>query len=99
MGGTMPVAQLLRACDLRNFEAEGKSREEILGFLKSFVIYPKPKQSARPSPPPHQHQSHEQQREQYNGPAGARRSKMPGNSNSDGDRSLSPDSSDGRQLP
>jgi len=91
--GTMPVAQLRRACDLRNFEAEGKSREEILGFLKSFVIYPKPKQSARPSPPPHQHQSHEQQREQYNGP-GARKSKMPGNNNSDDE-----DSSDGRQLP
>merc|ERR1719198_1905947 len=38
----LPLEQLRKACDLRNFDTEGKSREDLLDILKSFRILKKP---------------------------------------------------------
>mmetsp|Transcript_25269 Transcript_25269/g.84338 ORF Transcript_25269/g.84338 Transcript_25269/m.84338 type:complete len:1908 (+) Transcript_25269:100-5823(+) len=38
----LPVEQLSRACELRNFEIQRASRGEMLAFLKSFRVLPKP---------------------------------------------------------
>mmetsp|Transcript_63500 Transcript_63500/g.129368 ORF Transcript_63500/g.129368 Transcript_63500/m.129368 type:complete len:481 (+) Transcript_63500:1-1443(+) len=42
--------QLVRACELRHFNVDGKSKEELFNFLKSFKILPKPKPKAEPKP-------------------------------------------------
>merc|ERR1712061_492697 len=47
----LPVSQLKRACEMRYLDCEGKSREQLLEFLKSFKILPKPK-PVPPEPPP-----------------------------------------------
>jgi len=39
----LPEQQLKRACELRHFATEGKSREAMLSFLRSFKILQKPK--------------------------------------------------------
>lgn len=41
----LPIDQLRSACALRYFNTEGRSREEIMEFLKTFKTLPKPPQA------------------------------------------------------
>jgi len=48
----LPVDALLQACSLRNFDATGKSSDEMLDFLKLFKTLPKPKDKPKPKEMP-----------------------------------------------
>uniref|UniRef100_A0A7S2GDU2 J domain-containing protein n=1 Tax=Alexandrium andersonii TaxID=327968 RepID=A0A7S2GDU2_9DINO len=46
----LPEPQLRNACELRNFVTEGKSKDDLLAFLKSFKTLPKPQPKPKPKP-------------------------------------------------